>query len=303
MSLRRFSSPRHWPTWALLGLLNLIGCLPFGWQKALGVALGRLLFRVKRRQRRIARRNLEVCFPTLTDTEREALLRRHFRSVGLSIVEMAIGWYSSSAKLERLVRVDGWHNLEAALARGKGVLLVGAHFTPVEVGAAVLERLDHPVACMYRSQRNAMMDVLIRRGRRRFADVQLGRDNVRELVRRLRQKYVVLYLPDQTYLGNQSALLPFFGEPALTNIATSKLARMGKAAVLPYFFRRLDDDSGYVVDIGPALDAFPSEDAAADTARIVALLEAYIRRQPEQYLWLYKKFKHRPADLPDLYAR
>jgi KDO2-lipid IV(A) lauroyltransferase len=108
-------------------------------------------------------------------------------------------------------------------------------------------------------------------------------------------------MPDQTYLGKQSALLPFFGEPAVTNTATSKLAALSGATVLPYFFRRLPG-GGYQVDILPALDSFPSDDTAADTRRIVALLERYILLAPEQYLWLYKKFKGRPAPLPDAYA-
>jgi KDO2-lipid IV(A) lauroyltransferase len=146
-----------------------------------------------------------------------------------------------------------------------------------------------------------MMDVMIQRGRSRFADTQIPRDNVRMLLKRLRQNDIVLYMPDQTYLGNQSALLPFFGETAVTNIATSKLASISGAIVLPMLFSRRADDKGYVVKIGAPLDNFPSDDPAADTLRLVEILEAHIRRVPEQYLWLYKKFKARPAPYPDLY--
>lgn len=254
-----------------------------------------------RRERRIARRNLEICFPELPANAREALLDRHFESVGLSIVEMAIGWYSPLSKLRHIVEVRGREHLEAALRRGRGVMLISAHFTPLEVGVAILEDLEATISCMYRPQRNPMMDVMIRRGRSRFAATQIPRDDVRTLIRRLREKDVVIYMPDQTYLGNQSALIPFFGEPAVTNIAVSKLARITDAAVLTYFFRRRDDDSGYVVEIGAPLEDFPTDDAVRDTARLVTLLEAYIRRAPDQYLWLYKKFKRRPATLPELY--
>jgi len=107
-------------------------------------------------------------------------------------------------------------------------------------------------------------------------------------------------MPDQTYLGKQSELLPFFGQPAVTNTATSKLAGISGAAVLPYFFQRLPDGR-YRVDIGAPLDDFPSDDLAADTTRLFALLETYIRRAPEQYLWLYKKFKGRPPPYSDPY--
>jgi KDO2-lipid IV(A) lauroyltransferase len=155
---------------------------------------------------------------------------------------------------------------------------------------------------MYRPQRNAMMDVMIRRGRHRFAKEQIPRDNVRALLRNLRDNYAVVYLPYQTYLGKQSEVLPFFGEPAVTNTATSKLAAVSGATVLPYFFRRLPSGH-YRVDIGPPLADFPTGSDARDAERLFGMLEDYIRLAPEQYLWLYKKFKGRPPPYADVYAR
>jgi len=300
-SLRRFWQPWFWPTWLLWFAMQLVAKLPPRARMRVGRRLGKLLGGIKLRERRVARRNLEVCFPELSDPQRETLLRRHFESLGLSLVEMGIGWFAPLEELKRIVAVRGREHLDAALARGKGVILLAAHFTPLEVGVAILEDFGARFSCMYRTQRNAMMDAMIRRGRSRFARTQIARDNVRALLKRLEENYAVLYMPDQTYLGNQSALVEFFGELAVTNIATSKLARISGAAVLTYFFRRLADDSGYVVDIAP-LDAFPTNDAVADTRRIVALLEDYIRLAPEQYLWIYKKFKRRPPPLPDPYA-
>ena len=147
-----------------------------------------------------------------------------------------------------------------------------------------------------------MMDAMIRRGRSRFARAQIPRDNVRAVLRALKRNSAVVYLPDQTYLGRQSELLPFFGEPAVTNIATSKIAKLSGAVVLPYFFKRLDDDSGYEVNIEPPLENFPSEDPLEDTRRLTQLLERHISEAPEQYLWTYRKFKGRPRSYPDLYA-
>jgi KDO2-lipid IV(A) lauroyltransferase len=302
LSLAPFKGPRYWPMWVLLGFMHVAAKLPYRWQLRLGHGMGWLLRQAKRREHRIAARNLELCFQTLSAAEREDLLERHFAAVGMSFVEMGIGWFTPIERLLERVTVFGREHLDEALARGNGALLFTAHFTTLEVGVAVIEALTPNVSCMYRPQRNAMMDVLIRRGRHRFAKEQIPRDNVRALVRNLRQNYAVLYSPDQTYLGNQSALLPFFGEPAVTNTATSKLAKISGATVLPYFFRRLPSGD-YRVDIGPPLADFPSDSAARDSERLFALLEDYIRLAPEQYLWLYKKFKGRPPPFADVYAR
>jgi KDO2-lipid IV(A) lauroyltransferase len=302
LSLAPFWGPRYWAMWALLGFVYVAARLSPTWQLRVGRSFGRLLRRVKRRQERIARRNIELCFRHLTAAQQRELLDRHFEAVGMSFVEMGIGWFTPIERLLQRVDIHGREHLERALSRGRGVLLVGGHFTALEVGFAVLEALSPRVSTMYRTQRNAMMDVMIRRGRHRFAKRQIPRDNVRALLRTLRDGYAVGYLPDQTYLGNQSELLPFFGEPAVTNTATTKLAAISGAAVLTYFFRRLPNGD-YRVDIGEPLADFPSESATRDTERLFGLLEDYIRLAPEQYLWLYKKFKARPPPLPDAYAR
>lgn len=302
MSLRQFRAPRFWPTWALLGLIRLAASLPPGLQLAVGRLQGALFYRLNRRERRIAAKNLEICFPELGEAERARLLRRHFRSVGLSLVEMGIGWFTPIAELKRRVEVRGLEHLEAALAGGHGALLLTAHFTPIEIGVGILEDFPGKVSSLYRPQRNAMLDYLILRGRGRFASTQIPRDNVRLLLKLLRRNEAVLYMPDQTYLGNQSALIPFFGEPAMTNIATSKIARLSGAPVLPYWFRRKADERRYEVEICAPLENFPTDDPIADTRRLVGLLESRIRETPEQYLWVYKKFKRRPESFGDVYG-
>jgi Kdo2-lipid IVA lauroyltransferase/acyltransferase len=302
LSLTPFWTPRYWPTWALLGALHVAARLPVRWQLKLGRGLGRMLLPLNPRQRHVARRNLELCFPELDAAQRATLLERHFEAVGMSFVEMGVGWFTPIDRLLGRVDVVGREHLDRALATGRGALLFTAHFTTLEVGVAMLEALAPRASCMYRPQRNAMMDMMILRGRNRFAREQIPRDNVRALLRNLRDNCAVVYLPDQTYLGKQSEVLPFFGEPAVTNTATSKLARISGTTVLPYLFRRLPNGR-YRVDIGPPLPGLPSDDATVDTLRLFAALEAYIRQAPEQYLWLYKKFKGRPAPHPDAYAR
>ena len=302
LSLAQFWSPRYWPTWLLFFWLRCSVYLPFRLQIAIGKFFGRSVLKLLRKTPNATRRNLQVCFPELSDVEREALLVKHFEALGASLSEMAIGWFMPIERLQKRVRVEGLEHLQSAQEAGNGIILYVAHFTCLEVGVAMLEALSPPCAAMYRPQSNAMIDVLVRRGRRRFLERSIPRDNVRGLVRELRNKSTVVYLPDHAYAGSDSVLLPFFGEPAVTNTATSRLAKISGATVLAYFFHRLEDDSGYVVNIAPPLEEFPSDNPVADTRRMVGQLEDYIRLAPEQYVWTYRRFKGRPDSYADIYG-
>lgn len=302
LSLSRFWSPRYWPIWGLWLWLHCWVYLPFRWQVAIGKKFGRFLGLVLRKKSRIALRNLEICFPELTDAERARLRDRHFEALGVSLAEFGLAWYAPIGHLRELIRVEGRENLERARQKGNGVILYVAHFTCLEIGVSILEDLGPRCSAMYTPQGNAMIDTMIRRGRRRTVEELIPKDNVRVLLRSLRNNATVIYLPDHANVGSRSALLPFFGEPALTTTATSKLAKLSGATVLAYFFRRLPDDSGYVVNIAPPLPNFPSDDPVHDTRRLVAQLEDYIRIAPEQYVWTYRRFKGRPSSYPDIYC-
>jgi KDO2-lipid IV(A) lauroyltransferase len=302
LSLARFWSPRYWPVWVLWLWMKTTGPLPLRWQIRVYKRLGRLLASLGGKRYAVARRNLEVCFPELSEQEISDLVLRHFESLGASVAEMAVAWFSPIERLRRLIRVEGDQHLYEALREGKGAILFSAHFTTMEIAFAILEDLDAECSVLYRPQHNPMTDAIILRGRRRFASEHIPRDNVRAMLRNLKRNHVVVYMPDQTMLGKQSRLLPFFGEMAVTNVATGKIAKLSGAPVLPYFYRRLADDSGYVVEIGAPLANFPSADPIEDSRRLFGLLEERIRLAPEQYLWIYRKFKGRPHPYPDLYS-
>jgi Kdo2-lipid IVA lauroyltransferase/acyltransferase len=303
VSLARFLGPKYWPTWLLLGWMRVLAVLPFGSMVALQRAFGRAASRLTRSRQRVARRNLELCFPDLGERAIEALLTRHLEALAICFGEMSFAWFASPERTRALFRVEGMEHLEAALARGKGVILYTAHFTPFEICAPVLKTLLPRYAFMYSRRRNALLQEIQRRKRERTGHESFARDNVRAMLRSLERNAAVWYAPDLAYHGRSSALIPFFGEPAMTNIATGKLARLSGASVVPFAYRRLADDSGYLLTFRAALDDFPTDDAVADTRRLVAILEEFIRACPEQYVWTHHRFGGRPEPLPDPYGR
>lgn len=300
--LYRFWQPRHWPLWAGLGLLRLVVHLPFRAQLALGRALGGLLGRLMPARRQIAATNLRLCFPALDDDERARLLREHFASLGIAVFELGMAWWAREERLERLVHVDGLEHLKAAVAEGHGVVLLSGHFPAIELTGRVFKRHLPGVAALYRPSRNPFVDEILRRGRGRSATRLVPKDNLRLLVRTLKEGLPLWYAPDQSYRRQNSALVPFLGEPAMTNTALTKIIRLTGARVVPYLPRRRADGTGYDVSVLPPLEDFPGDSPEADALRVNRLLEEHIAGAPAQYYWIHRRFKGRPSPLPDPYA-
>jgi KDO2-lipid IV(A) lauroyltransferase len=293
---------RRGVVWLFYGWMRLMVLLPFRWQLAAGKRLGTLARVLLPGKRRIAERNLEVCFPQLTAEQRGELLRRHFQSIGAGVAETAMGWFGPTKTIERLVRVEGVEHLQRALERGKGVILFCGHFTTFEFFGPKMRRLCPRLSAMYKRQRNPVMNDIMRRGRERTFDELFPKDSVKAMLKSLAQNSVVWYASDQSFGRKHSALIPFFGEPAMTNTAASRIALRSGATVLPYFCRRLPDNSAYVMTFGAPLDGFPTADAVEDTRRLMGLLEDYVKLCPEQYAWIHQRFKGRPQPYPDIYA-
>ncbi len=298
----RFLHPRFWLLWLGLGLLWLLVQLPYVCLLRLGRGLGALMFHLAGSRRRIARRNLELCFPELSEARREQLLRENFASTGIAFFEMAMSWWWPRQRLARLARIEGLEHLQRAQAEGRGVILMAFHFTTLEIGAALLGQRQ-TIDGMYREHSNPVFDYVQRRGRERHnADATaIEREDIRAMLRVLRAGRAIWYAPDQDYGRKQSLFAPLFGIPAATVTATTKFARLGKARVVPFSQSRLADGSGYRLVIHPPLEDFPGESEEADCRRINQLVEQAIRQQPEQYLWAHRRFKTRPDGEPSLY--
>lgn len=293
--LARFAGVRYWPLWIALGLVRLLNTLPLRLQLACGRALGRLSYACSRRDRRIADINVRICLPEYSEEQRKRLVKEHFASLGCAVLETGLVWWASDERLRKLIEFRGEEHLRAALQRGRGALMLSAHFTTLEMGARALTLLG-PTSIMYLTPRNPLIAELSRRGRSRHTVQALTSEQIRDLLQNLKKNLPVWYAPDQRFTHKNSAIVPLFNQPAASNVATSRLARISGAAVLPYFPERRADNRGYIVHILPALENFPSHDAVADTRRFHELIEAHVRRYPEQYLWAYKRFKGAGTD-------
>jgi KDO2-lipid IV(A) lauroyltransferase len=264
-------------------------------QMALGRLLGGLAYLFSRRDRRIAAINVELCLPQLAERAKRKLVRAHFGALGCAVFETGMVWWASDERLRKLVRFEGLEHLQKALEGGKGALMLSAHFTTLEMGARALTLLG-PTSIMYLTPRNALIAEMARRGRARHTVQAITSEQIRDLLQNLKNNIPVWYAPDQRFTDKNSAIVPLFGQPASSNVATSRLAKISGAPVLPYFPERRADNRGYVVRIHPPFDNFPSNDAISDTRRFHELIEAHVQRQPEQYLWAYKRFKGAGVD-------
>ena len=299
--LSSYRAPRYWPIWFAMGLLRLVCLLPHRLALAIGRMLGRLAHAIGGSRVAIVRRNLELCFPELSASELDDLTREHFKALGMSVIEMGLGRWASIRHLKSITRLIGVEHLLDALATGRGVIMLAAHFTTLEISGRVLADAVPPFDAVFRKNRSEFMTELQRSGREVSADNTIEKRDIKKMVRSLRNNRAVWYAPDQSYNRKGSEVIEFFGVPSMHTTATSTLARLGDALVVPFFPRRLED-STYELILLPVFDAFPSDDPVTDTKRYVDILEDHIRSCPEQYFWIHRKFKDLPDGYPDYYA-
>lgn len=276
--------------------------LPLRPAQAVGRALGAAFYALSARRRFIAGVNLELAFADCDGTERRQLLRHHFASAGMGFIETALSWWGPRRRMARLARIEGIEHLHEALAGGRGAILFSAHFTSLEIGGRLLA--EHiPLHVIYRAHENPLFERIMSANRERRYGKAMPREDMRGMIRSLKAGHAVWYASDQNYGHKHSVFAPFFGVPCATNTATSRIAKISGAPVVPFFTTRLTQAQGFLLHFGPPLEHFPSEDALADATRLNTLIEAHVRRFPEQYLWMHRRFKDHPEGGPDRYTR
>jgi len=283
-------------------LLWLLHGLPLPLLAAIGRGLGWALFRVAGRRRRIVETNLSLCFPELDDTQRRRLAQAHFQVLARSMLERGMLWWSRPERLQRLIRVEGAETIRELLDAGRPIMLLAAHFVGLDAGGVGIA-MRYDCAGLYAEQSSKVFNRLLYQGRKRFGDqLLLSRDeNLRTIVRAMKTGRPFYYLPDVNFRTRDSIFVPFFGVPAATVSGLSRLSKLTGAAVVPCATRMLPGGQGYVVEVGRAWENYPTDDVEADTRRMNAWIEEVVRTMPEQYYWVHRRFKTRPAGEPPLY--
>jgi KDO2-lipid IV(A) lauroyltransferase len=289
----------------LLGHLGFAGLwafhwLPLGMQAVVGNGLGWLAYWFAVRRKRIARRNLELCFPEKNPCEIRRLLRQNLQATVRAALEHGLLIWASASRLEKLIRIEGREHLDAC--RGQPVILLAPHFIGLDMGGIRLST-ELKVASMYSRSRNPVVDHYLLKSRTRFTEATLAsrHEGIRPLIKIIQSGLPFYYLPDQDYGRRESIFVPFFGIAAATIPALARLTKVASAKVVPAVTRQLPGGQGYVLKFYPHWENYPSGDLDADSRRMNAFIEARVREMPAQYLWTHRRFKTRPAGEPNLY--
>ncbi len=286
-------------TYLGVGLAWLLHFLPTRVLAVLGRGVGVLLYWFGTERRRIAHINLKLCFPRQSEAERARAVRRNFAVWGRAFLEQPLLWWGAPERIKRYIKVEG---IEHWLRhKGEPVIWFAPHFAGLDMGGVRLS-IEHRVASMYRRQRNPVINKLMLAGRSRFGPVLFHRqEGMRAVIKALREGVPLYYLPDQDLGKRDSIFVPFFGVPAATVTALSRLARVAGAKVVPLVTKQTVH--GYVAQFYPAWENFPSENTEADTRRMNEFVEARCLEMPEQYFWAHRRFKTRPPGEAKIYPR
>ncbi|WKV50511.1 Kdo(2)-lipid IV(A) acyltransferase [Dickeya fangzhongdai] len=298
---RSLLHPRYWPMWSGIALLYLLVLLPYPLIYRIGTGLGRLSMRFLKRRVAIAHRNLQLCFPDMPAEEREQLVKKNFESVGMGVMETGMAWFWPDWRVERWFKVIGIENMQPLREQKRGVLLIGLHFLTLELGARIFG-LQNAGIGVYRPNDNKLIDWLQTWGRMRSNKSMLDRKDLKGMIRALKQGEIIWYAPDHDYGPRSSVFVPLFAvEKTATTAGSYMLARAAKPAIVPFVPRRLPDARGYELIIQPAQLDIPLESEEVTAAWMNKLVEENILLAPDQYMWLHRRFKTRPAGEPSLY--
>jgi len=293
--------PKFWLTWIGLAILRIFTLMPYPVSLKIGGTLGIIVYYLIPKRRHITKINIQLCFPTLSTEEQFLLVKSSFRSAGMGIIETGLSWWSSRKKLLTLCQITGQKNIHNALKKQKGIILFTAHTSTIEIGGALMA-YQQPMFAVYKKSHNPLFEEFIQRSRKKALTKLVETYDLRNMIKSLNKNEIAWYASDQDFGMKQSIFAPFMGVETITLTTTSRIAKMTGAAVVPYFCRRLPDNKGYLLDILPEIDNFPSGNDLQDATRLNQVIADAIEIAPEQYFWAHRRFKTRPPGEPDVYA-
>lgn len=282
-----------------IATMHLLGHLPLAWVRALGYGLGWMLYALAIPRRRVAQTNLRLCFPDRSAAQIRALTLGTFIHFAQAWLDRGWLWHGRPDVVRRRLTLTG---AVAELQGQRPVVIFAPHFVGLDAGwTALTQALPRHFTTIYTRQSNTTLDAWILAGRQRFGQARLlGRvAGVKPIVAALRAGDPLYLLPDMNFGPEDSVFVPFYGVSAATVPSLSRFARLGHARVVPVLTRMTR--SGYEVQVLPHWQGFPTDDALADTALMNQRLQSYIDTMPEQYFWVHKRFKDRPAGAPAVY--
>ena len=295
-----FLLPKYWFLSLGVFVSFIVSLCPFFFILALGKCLGQMFYWSNHRRVKIARVNLSRCYTDKTSAEVEQLLQNHCKSVGMGVLEVCIAWWWPKGRLKKKVSVEGRENLPKY--GEKGTLLLVMHFTTMELAGAVMA-LEWVLDATYATHKNAFFEYI--QNRLRSAHCKKGRmvnrKNIRGIIHSLRRGRIVWYAPDQDYGRKHSVFVDFFGIRTATVSGTARLARLGKASVVPMTLLRKPSYQGYVLRIYPPFSDLSDTDEIKNAQSLNHFMEERVRENPEQYMWVHRRFKTRPDNEPSFY--
>ncbi|WP_019589960.1 MULTISPECIES: lysophospholipid acyltransferase family protein [unclassified Thioalkalivibrio] len=297
----RHFAPRYWLTWVGVALAWVLQQIPRPAVQSLARGIGRLLYRRSGRSRRIAERNLELCFPQLDAAEREARLAAFYRYQAQTVLDYGLLWFGKPGEHASRIRVDGLEHYERARSDGTPVIILAPHSLGLDYGGVRMSQMYDGVS-FAKPMKNPVLEWINHRSRTRYSgDIFAREQGLRPAIRQLRRGRFFYYLPDEDLGADGAVFVDFFGVPKATLTALGRLARMSRAVVLPSFaWYDLARDE-YVMRLWPPMEDFPSGDDAADARAMNAAIERGVEQAPAQYLWTLRLFRTRPEGEPSLY--
>ncbi|EIC20008.1 lysophospholipid acyltransferase family protein [Thiorhodovibrio frisius] len=296
--------PRHWASWLLVGAIRLLGLLPLPLLVGLGKAIGFALYPLGGSRRQVALINLKSCFPELTEAECSRMAREHFGYLTAAALAQGVCWSSSRQRLTRLLDIHGIDMLKEVKKSGQPFILLVPHFVALELASVAYSAAVEPGLYMYQRIRNPVFDWQVMRGRTRFGHVPLERhDDLRTLIRSLKQGIPFYYLPDQDPGKRRGVFAPFCGQQAATVGTLGRIARLAKAVVIPVFVRLATNGRRIELRFSSPIEGLTGTDPVADAGVMNQVIEAEVRRDPVQYFWVHRRFKTRPPGESPFYPR